>query len=223
MKIVLLILVAVAAAAVGVYVSGAFGSKSPATTTRRLVAPPPTRYIHVQLPAGSVRPGDELDLSGARVSCLVGRAHGVFLECAPTQSTGAFRPGSYGAVIRDGAAIVCRLRQGRCARSAARTQPHADTLVSVPLPRRKANTFAAAPGSVIPVGGSSVICDVERVRGLRTLFCGLARNVVGSARSVDVVYAAASFGIRISAAEAAIVRWNRDGSAATLAVRAQPR
>jgi hypothetical protein len=222
MKIALLLLVAVAATAVGVYVSGAFGSKS-TSTTPRVVTPPPTRYIHVQLPAGSVRPGDELDLSRAHVSCLVGRANGIFLECAPTQSTGAFRAGSYGAVIRDGAAIVCRLVQGRCARSASRNQPHADTLVSVPLPRRPANTFAAAPGSVIPIGGTSVICDVEHAGGVRTLFCGLARNVVGSTRSVDVVYAASSFGIRISAAEAAIVRWNRDGSAATVAARAQPR
>jgi hypothetical protein len=222
MKIALLLLLAVAAAAVGIYVSGAFGSKSTATTPR-LVAPPPTRHIHVELPAGSVRPGDELDLSGAHVSCLVGRANGIFIECAPTESTGAFRPGSYGAVIRDNAAIVCRLVQRRCAHSAGRSQPHADTLVAVPVPRRRANTFAAAPGSVIPVGGTSVICDVERAGGVRTLFCGLARNVVGSARSVDVVYLASSFGIRISAAEAAIVRWMPDGSTATVASRAQPR
>lgn len=221
MKILLLLLVAVAAGAVGIYVSGAFGSKATSTTTR-VVAPPPTRYIHVELPAGSVRPGDELDLSGAGVSCLVGRGNGIFLECAPTRSNGAFRPGSYGAVIRDGAAIVCRLAQGSCARSAARSQPHADTLVLVPLPRRRSNTFAAAPGSVIPVGGTSVICDVERAGGARTLFCGLARNVIGSKRSVDVVYASLSFGIRISAAEAAIIRWNRNGSAATVAARRQP-
>jgi len=222
MKILLLLLVAVAAAAVGIYVSGAFGSKA-TTTTTRVVAPPPTRYIHVELPAGSVRPGDELDLSGAGISCLVGRANGVFLECARTQSNGAFRSGTYGVVIRDGAAIICRLAQGRCARSATRSQPHADTLVSVPLPRRRSNRFAAASGSVIPVGGTSVICDVERAGGVRTLFCGLARNVVGSKQSVDVVYASSSFGIRISAAEAAIIRWNRDGSAATVAARSQPR
>jgi hypothetical protein len=222
MKILLLLLAAVIAAAVGVYVSGAFGSKATSTTTR-VLPPPPTRYIHVDLPPGSVRPGDQLDLSGAAVSCLVGRANAVFLECAPTRSNGSFRPGSYGAVIRDGAAILCRLSQGRCARSAARSQPQADTLVSVPLPRRRSNTFAAAPGSVVSVGGTSVICDVEPAGGVRTLFCGLARNVVGSKRAVDVVYASSSFGIRISAAEAAIIRWNRDGSAATVAARRQPR
>ena len=91
-------------------------------------------------------------------------------------------------------------------------------LVAVPFSGALTEAFTA-----VTVGGTSVICDVERAGGVRTLFCGLARNVVGSKRSVDVVYASSSFGIRISAAEAAIIRWNRDGSAATVAARRQPR
>jgi hypothetical protein len=55
----------------------------------------------------------------------------------------------------------------------------------------------------------------------RTLFFGPARNVIGSQGSIEVIYAAASYGIRISSAEVAIARRSRDGTAETVVGRAE--
>jgi hypothetical protein len=219
-KIPLLLVLAALGSAAGIYFSGAFSTKASPEVTRTIVVPA-TRRILTQLRSLAVRPADRLDLAGSDIQCLVGRARGVYLECAPLRSEGGFRPGSYGVVIRDDGAFVCRLAGGRCGRVATRSEPGGGSLVSVPMPRRGAHTFSAAPASIIPVGGTSVICDVERSAGARTLLCGLARNVIGSQGSIEVIYAAASYGIRISSAEAAIVRWSRDGTAEIVVGRAE--
>jgi hypothetical protein len=216
-----LLVIAAAAIGAGTYFSGAFTSKASPQVTRVIVVPT-KRHVLTQLRSSAVRPGDRVDLAGTGIQCLVGRANGIYVECAPLQSDGGFREGSHGVVIRDEGAFVCRLVQSRCGRTTSRSQPGTAGLVFVPLPSRAANTFSAAPGSVIPIGGTSVICNVELSAGARTLLCGLARNVIGT-KDLEVIYAAASYGIRIGAAEAAIIRWRRDGTPQTVVARAEKR
>jgi hypothetical protein len=90
------------------------------------------------------------------------------------------------------------------------------------MPARKPQSGTAPLGAVLPIGGSPVICDVERSADLPTMVCGLADKITGPNDALNVHYATRSYGVRISKRSAALIRWYRDGTYSIVTRHAEP-
>jgi hypothetical protein len=201
--------------------TSAFSSSSSSVAARRPAVA--TRVLSHLRPI-AVRTGDVVTLAGTSTGCIANRYQRVvWLDCAPLTASSAV-PGSFGVSISIRGAILERVdKKGNAFPLIQRSEPATRGLVGVPVPRRKPQTSPAPVGAVLPIGGSSVICDIERLARVPTLFCGLANKVTGPNNALNVGYLPSSYGVMISKVAAAVVRWDRSGNYTTVTRRREPR
>lgn len=203
-----------------------FTSVFASTSTAPTTVPRPAAATHMvsSLRPIAVRTGDTLRLAGTRVGCQASRDQGaVWLDCIPFTSSFRPIPGGVEVSISDRAVILNRVGSNGSSRPLVqRAEPSSSALVGVPLPRRKPQTGVASVGAVLPIGGSSVICDIERSGHMPTLFCGLANKVTGPNSALNISYLPSSYGVTVSSVAAALIRWNRDGSYTLVTRRIEP-
>jgi hypothetical protein len=177
-----------------------------------------------QLQPIALRGGDVVRLSRTRAVCSPNRDYGVvWLDCADLNGRHDAVAGSFGGSISAAGVIIERFDENGSSRTVAeRVEPSNHRLVAVPVPKREARSGAVPLGSALPIGGTPVVCDTERVGPLPTLLCGVARKITGPNSALDVTYSPFSYGLAMRRSAISIIRWNRDGTYRPVVSRREP-
>src|SRR5262249_25707888 len=195
------------------------------TSSSRTAPPSPRRSTHVlaRLEPIALRTGDEVQVASSDIDCQVNRDQGaVWLDCFAFRRTRAI-PGSFGASISgQGVALERFDSKGNSRSLVERRQPSRTLPIGIPVPKRKGEGGTVPVGDVLPIGGSPVVCDIERPSRQPTMFCTVAGRVTGSNNALNVTPLPATYGMTISAKGVALVRWNRDGTYQVVARRREP-
>jgi hypothetical protein len=151
-----------------------------------LAAAAPVRITGAEASAArsiTLRTGDQLVVTGSKLRCIVSTAasasHPPTLVCGVGDVQSPL-PGTYAFGIADAASLVLKATATRQPTLVVEKDEPSTNGASFPAVSRPTKKYTVAPGTIVLLGGSDVLCSVSSQGGASTLTCGLAAGGSGT-------------------------------------------
>jgi Domain of unknown function (DUF4328) len=214
---------------VGAVIVGALVAPS---SSRSVAAPhkTPSSSVHVRvlgrLSSIALKPSDGVSIAGTRVDCAVSRDQGLtWVDCWNLTTLRRFTPikSSYGISVSQAVVQIERL-VGRSTRTVQQLdQPKLARLIRVPPPLRTAQQENVPLGAVLPIGGTNVVCETQRINRAPSVVCGAATDIAGSINALNVTFPVHGYAVLISPKRAGVIEWiDRTNDFRFVVLRTQP-